>query len=66
MALPVLVARVGWMLLGAGFTLLAKSDVAKEAKELFIEGVEGMAKDYKRDQKKNEHLVRNIKAGKQK
>lgn len=61
----VLVARVGWMVVGGLITMAGTSDLAKEATTMFKEGVTGLLKDYEKDLAKNKQTVKDIKEGRQ-
>ena len=61
----VLVARVGWMVVGSAITMLAKSEIAKEATQMFKDGINGIFEDYERDLQKNKQTVKDIKEGRQ-
>ncbi len=61
----VIIARVGWMAIGGLITVFAKSEIAKEATQMFKDGVNGLFEDYKKDLEKNKQTVKDIRSGKQ-
>lgn len=71
--IPVVLARAGWVVLGAAAAIAVKSKIGKEAVETFKDGVKGMGEDYrrdatakqKRDLQEKEQLVKDIKGGHQ-
>ncbi len=64
MAIPVIAARIGWLVLGSALTVGVKSAIVKEGYKLFKQGVEALTEDYKRDIEKNKQTVKDTKAGK--
>lgn len=68
-----IVVRIGWFALGAAAGIIAKSNLGKEAVEMFKDGIKSMGEDYLKDmsdkQKKDlaekEQLVKNIRKGQQ-
>jgi hypothetical protein len=66
MPLPIIVARVGWMALGAIATAVSATPWGKEFRNSISSGVSGLMKDMERDYYKNKKLVDDIKKGKQK
>jgi Cft2 family RNA processing exonuclease len=53
------------MVVGSAITMLAKSEIAKEATQMFKDGINGLFEDYERDLQKNKQTVKDIKEGRQ-
>lgn len=66
MALPVIVARIGWTILGIAIGAVAKSEFGKEAKDMLKDGFTGMCDDHRRDTAERRQMVKDIKEGRQK